>query len=61
MIIAQMTNPIYAKQYLLDAIEFGEGQASENLAFKVYNTVREHGFNPDFNPKDCEKNLKGIN
>ncbi len=58
MLFAQSLNPDFAKQYLFDAIEYGEGQATYNLAFKVYDTVRSHGFNPDFNPHDCEKKLK---
>jgi hypothetical protein len=53
MLFTQIANPIHAKQYLIDAIEYDEGQAIENLAFKVYETVRAHGFNPDFNPHDC--------
>ncbi len=61
LLLGQALNPDFAKQYLLDAIEYGEGQAIGNLAFKVYDTVRSHGFNPDFNPHDCEKKLKRIN
>ncbi len=60
MIFAQFMNRDYARQFILDAIEYNEGQAIENLAFKVYDTVRAHGFNSDFNPHDCEKKLKGI-
>ncbi len=53
-------NSVLAQQYLKDAIEFSEVEAWNKLAYKVYNIERSHGFNPDFNPHDCEKNLKGI-
>ena len=51
---AQMYNKGLMQKYMLDADKFGEVKALENLVFKVYNIEKQHGFNPDFNPLDCQ-------
>jgi hypothetical protein len=43
-----------SQQYLLDQKNHGELEASIRMAFKVYETIKENGFNPAFNPNDCE-------
>jgi len=52
--IAIIINEEISKFYLKNLKEFGEIQALKLLAFKVYNIEKEHGYNPDFNPNDCE-------
>jgi hypothetical protein len=51
---AQMYNKNFMTQYIIDAKNKGELEAYRNLAYTVYNTEIKNGFNPDFDPKDCE-------
>ena len=41
-------------QYIKDSLEFDEIKAAKNRAFRVYNIEKQHGYNPDFNPNECE-------
>jgi hypothetical protein len=51
---AQMSNKKLITQYIVDAKNKGELEAFKLLANSVYNTEKKNGFNPSFDPKDCE-------
>jgi hypothetical protein len=51
---AMMSNKKFITQYINDAKSIGELKAYKNLAYAVYNTEKQNGFNPDFNPNDRE-------
>lgn len=53
LMYAKILNKDLMIQFINDAQQFGESKAYKNLAFSVYKTVKQHGFNPDFNPNDC--------
>ena len=52
--VATILNFEIAKSNVQNIKKFGELEALKLLAFKVYNIEKEHGYNPDFNPNDCE-------
>ncbi len=54
VIIATIVNENIAKLHVQNIKHFGEVEALKLLAFKVYNIEKEHGYNPDFNPNECE-------
>lgn len=47
-------NITISRQYFLDKQKHGELEASKRVAHEVYETIKQHGFQPDFNPNDCE-------
>jgi hypothetical protein len=51
---AQITNKKLMTQYIIDAKNIGELEALKKSAYTVYNTQKENGFNPNFDPKDCQ-------
>jgi hypothetical protein len=54
VMIATIINENIAKLHVQNIKDFGEAEALKLLAFQVYNIEKEHGFNPDFNPNECE-------
>lgn len=41
-------------EYIQNADQFGELIAAKKMAYSIYNTEKKHGYNPDFNPKNCD-------
>ena len=51
---ALMSNKKLITQYLIDAKNKGELEAMRQSTYSVYNTEKKNGFNPSFDPKDCQ-------
>ena len=52
--MASMFNNKLAIKFIENFKNHGELEAFKKLDVEVYNIERKHGFNPNFNPKDCE-------
>ena len=51
---SQLLNKDFMLKYIQDAKKSGEAYAAKQMALKIYNIEKQHGFNPDFNPNECE-------
>ncbi len=51
---AAIINPRLSKTFIENFKSNGELAAFKSLAIEVYDIEKRHGYNPDFNPNDCE-------